>query len=178
MRCPHLGPIASVSGSVDNHSCRTNRDSLEHAIIASHQPVHHGLDAHLSQVRTPIPGGDARRRLPLFLRLPIVWFRAETETRRLLRLLLVWLCPVPAHTARTRKHVVGTAVGRAAAGKRCLSRPAARIRPPTPGTTPPRSSPKDQSPARRPDESGSGSARSPAAGPARAAPQAPARPHR
>ncbi len=39
MRCPHLGPMASVSGSVDNLSCRTNRASLEHAIMASHQPV-------------------------------------------------------------------------------------------------------------------------------------------
>ena len=62
--------------------------------------------AHLSELRNRQTGVNADRRLPVLLWLCRLWRAAQTQARRLLRVLLIWVDPVPTSTVGdTPKHV-------------------------------------------------------------------------
>jgi len=61
------------------------------------------VNDHLSELRISQHRNHAGGRLSILLRLPGLRHADETETRRLLRVLFIWRCPVPSGPGGTRQ---------------------------------------------------------------------------
>jgi hypothetical protein len=75
-------------------------ESIDHSLGSRLSSNHEYLEHHLPGLRLRQTRGHADGCLPVFLPMRQLQCGLETETRRLLRLLLVWLEPMPAEKRR------------------------------------------------------------------------------
>jgi hypothetical protein len=93
------GSPGSTTSSFPRSSCSSRSRGTRSCGGGKHDraPIYH----HLPTLRSRSDRDDANRRLPILLRLQRLWRAAPPQSRRLLRVLLLWLGALPSGTEDT-----------------------------------------------------------------------------